>query len=288
MAKIKKILFPTDFSKNSNHSLAHAVRLADSDDAEIIVQHVVSEYFGPHSHWSSLFDVHELQKELDFHIETEMSRALPFEKNGIRIRRVISKGKPAEEIVSLAEREYPDVIVMGPAKGAVTAKVMHWTTRPVFAVPRQHHEDTPATAIRRVLVATDFSEHSRKLVEYAFDLMDSFGCEVYMLSVIETVGAAGWSVGHSRYQGILRKMEDWARNQLFNLTPDRDARDPRVHRLVQFGSPSDHIASTAQEIGADLIVIGVHEHGKAYQSLIGTTTDKVLRKAETPILALRQ
>ena len=62
MVAFKKILFPTDFSANADRALAHAIRLADFDGGEVIVQHVVSNYFEKHPHWATLFDIHEMQK----------------------------------------------------------------------------------------------------------------------------------------------------------------------------------------------------------------------------------
>src|SRR5947207_9028695 len=49
MNGFKKILFPTDFSANADKALAHAIRLAEFDKGEVIVQHVVGDYFERHS-----------------------------------------------------------------------------------------------------------------------------------------------------------------------------------------------------------------------------------------------
>jgi nucleotide-binding universal stress UspA family protein len=45
MMAFNKILFPTDFSPNADSALAHAVRIADYDKGEVIVQHVIGDYF---------------------------------------------------------------------------------------------------------------------------------------------------------------------------------------------------------------------------------------------------
>src|SRR5262245_55378052 len=74
---IKKILFPTDFSPNANHALLHALQLADFHNGELIVQHVVSDYFEKHSHWATMFDVHEFQKSMDCYVEAGMASELP-------------------------------------------------------------------------------------------------------------------------------------------------------------------------------------------------------------------
>src|ERR1043165_3280612 len=132
MITFKRILFPTDFSQNANHALLHAVRLADFNKGEVIVQHVVNNYFDKYPHWATLFDVHELQKHMDIFGAEEMTKILEPYAGNVSIRRVISKGKPADEIVELAEKELVDLIVMGSANGVITNKVIRSTTRPVL------------------------------------------------------------------------------------------------------------------------------------------------------------
>ena len=136
MIVFKKILFPTDFSANADKALAHALRLADLDNGEVIVQHVVADYFDRHPHWATLFDLHELQKHMDGYVKTHMMTLLKKDSDNPRVRTVLSKGKPAEEIARLAERELVDVVVMGSAKGVVTNKVIRMTNRPVLAISR--------------------------------------------------------------------------------------------------------------------------------------------------------
>src|SRR5215475_10480859 len=113
MVAFKKILFPTDFSTNADRALAHAIRLADFDGGEVIVQHVVSDYFEKHPHWATLFDVHEMQKYMDTYVDSRMKNALAGERGNVRIRTEVTKGKPGEEIAALAEREFVDLVVMG-------------------------------------------------------------------------------------------------------------------------------------------------------------------------------
>jgi nucleotide-binding universal stress UspA family protein len=100
MVAFKKILFPTDFSPNADKALRHAIRLADIDDGEVIVQHVVGNYFDKHPHWATLFDIHELQKFMDGYVTAHMADILPKDSGDVRVRTLISKGKPADEIAA--------------------------------------------------------------------------------------------------------------------------------------------------------------------------------------------
>ena len=289
MITFKKILFPTDFSANANHALLHAVRLADFHKGEVIVQHVVNDYFDRHPHWSTIFDVHELQKHMDIFGADEMTKILAPYSDSVSIRRVISKGKPAEEIVALAEKELVDLIVMGSANGVITNKVIRATTRPVLAVSSKgiHTADESLKAAQRILVATDFSEHSKRVVRYAFDLKEAFGASIYLLYVMETSKAIEFAFKQSHYSNTAEKMKEWAFNQLVNLTPDEFMGDPQVVRMVETGSPSDVIAMVAREIGADLTILGTHEYGLVHKSLLGTTTDKLLNKISSPVLTVK-
>jgi len=136
-------------------------------------------------------------------------------------------------------------------------------------------------------VATDFSQHSKRVVEYAFDLKRIFNASIYMLYVIETSHAIEWAIRQSHFVRAMEKMRVWAANQLVNLTPNDFVNDPSVIHLIETGSPDEMIANIAFEVGADLTILGTHEYGTIHTHLIGTTTDKLLTKSSTPILTLK-
>jgi nucleotide-binding universal stress UspA family protein len=288
MLSIKKILFPTDFSSNADRALAHAVRLANFDSGELIVQHVVENYFEKHPHWTTLFDLHELQKFMDMYVETSVAASMPKENGKVRVRSVISKGKPAEEISALAEREMADLVVMGSAKGVISNQVVRMTNRPVLAVssmrPDTHVDDHQ---VKRIVVATDFSEHSKKVIQYAFDLKAAFDATIYMLYVIDNNRAIEFAVRQRHFTGTIDRMREWATNQLINLTPTEFLHDPKVIRLVEYGPAGDTIADVAFEVGADLTIMGTHEYGTIHKHVLGTTTDNLLTKTATAVLTVK-
>src|SRR6185436_19552498 len=139
----------------------------------------------------------------------------------------------------------------------VTNKVIRLTNRPVLAVsagqPPAH--EVGLQKLTKILVATDFSEHSKRVVEYAFDLKRIFDATIYMLYVIETGHAIEWAIRQGHFTNAIDKMREWAGNQLVNLTPDEFVRDPRVIRLVEAGTPCDTIADVAHEVGANLTIL---------------------------------
>jgi nucleotide-binding universal stress UspA family protein len=167
--------------------------------------------------------------------------------------------------------------------------VIRLTNRPVLAVSasRAKSDEGGLHKVTKILVATDFSEHSKRIVQYAFDLKRVFDASLYMLYVIELGHAIEWALRQGHFKNGTEKMKEWASNQLINLTPDEFMHDPTVIRLVETGSPGDVIAGIAYEVGADLTILGTHEYGTVHKHLLGTTTDKLLTRTCTPVLTVK-
>jgi nucleotide-binding universal stress UspA family protein len=286
MAGFAKILFPTDFSQGANHALENAMCLPGV--REVIVQHVVSTYFEKHTHWTTLFDIHEMQKYMEMYVQTEMEKVAPKETPGtVSFRTVVSEGKPAQQIVDLADKEKVDIIVMGPAKGVVTGSVIRASSHPVIAVPQSGNEMRPLHKPARMLVTTDCSPQSKKVVDYAFELKELFKCELFLLYAIELTSAIKFGIRQGYFTGATSKMKTWAKNQLENLTPHQYVKDASVHWLVEEGPASDKIVETADAYDVDLIVLGAHGYGPVEKYYVGTTTDKVLMKVARPLLTVK-
>jgi len=285
MKGFSKVLFPTDFSKSANHALENALCLKGVHD--VIVQHVVSTYFEKHPHWSTLFDIHEAQKFMDMYIETEMAKVPGRAQAGISCRTVISEGKPAQQIVQLAEKEEVDLIIMGPAKGVITDQVIRASSRPVLAIPQSDNELRPLQKLSKVLVTTDFSPYSKAVVDYAFQLKQLIDFELFLLHVIELSTGIKLGIRQGYFTDASSKLRNWSKNQLENLTPRQFADDASVHRLIEEGPVSDKIAETAEAYDADLIILGAHGYGPVEKHFVGTTTSKVLARVGRPILTVK-
>ena len=282
-----RILFPTDFSKGADHALENVISLPGV--REVIVQHVVSTYFEKHSHWTTLFDIHEMQKYMEMYVQTEMAKITSQKSNrdSVSCRTIVSEGKPAQQIVELAEKERVDLIVMGPAKGVVTSSVIRASSHPVLAVPQTENEMRPLQKLAKMLVTTDCSPQSKKVVDYAFELKQLFDCELFLLYAIELTSAVKFGIHQGYFTNATSKMRTWAKNQLENLTPHQYVKDPAVHWLVEEGPASDKIAECAEAYDIDLVVMGAHGYGPVQKHFVGTTTDKVLTKISKPLLTVK-
>src|SRR5688572_17849410 len=285
MKGFSKVLFPTDFSKSANHALENALCLKGVHD--VIVQHVVSTYFEKHPHWSTLFDIHEAQKFMDMYIETEMAKVPGRAQAGISCRTVISEGKPAQQIVQLADKEAVDLIIMGPAKGVTTHHGIRASRRHVLAIPQSGNELRPRQQRPKRLVTTDVSPYSKAVDDYAFQLKQLIDFELFLLHVIELSTGIKIGIRKGYFTDASSKLRNWSKNQLENLTPRQFADDASVHRLIEEGPVSDKIAETAEAYDADLIILGTHGYGAVEKHFVGTTTSKVLARVSRPILTVK-
>jgi len=285
MNGFSKILFPTDFSESANHALENALCLTGVRD--VIVQHVVRTYFEKHPHWSTLFDIHEMQKFMDMYVETEMSKVASQPQRGINYRSVISEGKPAQQIVELADKEKVDLIIMGPARGVITSQVIRASSRPVMAIPDSDSQLRPLQNLSKILVTTDCSPYSKTVVDYAFKVKQLIDCELFLLYVIELSVAIKFGLHQGYFVDAVSKMRTWAKNQLVNLTPYEFVKDNSVHWLVEEGPVSDKIAQCAEAYDVNLVILGAHGYGPVEKHFLGTTTNKVMTKVSRPVLTVK-
>ena len=136
-----------------------------------------------------------------------------------------------------------------------------------------------------ILVPTDGTTEGRKGVQHAVDLAASIGATLHALYVVEE-GGNPWE------SEPMEDQLDRAKEYGEGLTGE--VGDQAGEAGVEFVSgikvgPNVHekIEEYAEEEGVDLIVMGSGYHGQI-GGLLGSTTDKLLRTAEVPVLVVRR
>jgi nucleotide-binding universal stress UspA family protein len=175
---------------------------------------------------------------------------------------------------------------MGSAQGNFTNSVVRLTSRPVLAVSL--YDDWAASRMREIqtiLVATDFSEHSARIIRYAFALKKIFDARIYLLHILEPPKLRQFGI--RRNVQIEAKMRKWAEDQLLNLTPDEFVNDPKVVRIVDIGFAGERIADIAAHVGADVTIVGTHARVPIHKQIAGTTTDDLLNESASSVLAVK-
>jgi universal stress protein A len=142
--------------------------------------------------------------------------------------------------------------------------------------------------LHRILVATDFSKFSDVALTYGAALAGRFGAELYLLHVVQDLGLfIPDAVGVAPIAPPVEQFTAAAREALGRTSRDERLKDLVVHAEVREGTPFYEIIRFAREVNIDLIVLGSHGHSGLAHVLLGSVTDKVVRKAPCPVLTVR-
>ena len=137
---------------------------------------------------------------------------------------------------------------------------------------------------KKVLVAVDLSEDSIAVVQRGRAIADPNGAELHLIHVIEPLSFAYGGDIPMDFSGIQDEIYQQATQQLKRFAEGN--RVDEAHRHIVMGRPEVEIHAKADEIGADLIVVGSHgRHGLAL--LMGSTANGVLHGAKRDVLAVR-
>ena len=136
----------------------------------------------------------------------------------------------------------------------------------------------------KVLVAVDLSEDSSRILQRARAVASGNAAELHVIHVIEPLSFAYGGDIPMDFSGIQDEIYQQANQQLERFAQSNNIDD--AHRHIVMGRPEVEIHAKAEEINADLIVVGSHgRHGLAL--IMGSTANGVLHGAKRDVLAVR-
>ncbi|RLB97123.1 MAG: hypothetical protein DRH90_23820 [Deltaproteobacteria bacterium] len=161
--KVKKILYATDLSKNSAYALRYAANYAKQNDAEVVILHVMTVIdTNTYNIMAAQIGeklVAEKTKEREDHAKDRIIKRLKVFYEKVRaedpeikdpkVSIEVSRGYPAEEILSMTDKLNCDIIIMGTHGkgivnqtflGSMAKKVLRRTRKPVFIIPLPKEE----------------------------------------------------------------------------------------------------------------------------------------------------
>lgn len=143
--------------------------------------------------------------------------------------------------------------------------------------------------IERILCPIDFSEFSVTAFEYAQSLAWHYNATLILLHVIDSLTPYyPYYAFPDSYNEICRKLRADAEQQLKDFAKAHNCRGVRIQCVVQDGSAPDLILGLAEAKAVNLIVMGTHGLRGLDLLTLGSVTEKVLRKAPCPVLAVRK
>ena len=148
-----------------------------------------------------------------------------------------------------------------------------------------------------VLIATDGSEQSLKAARYLRSLLDPASLEkISVLAVVRPLAAVPFASDFGEEEQAARQVDTdpggYSFHRAAQAAVERVAAELReftdnVDTVVRGGEPADQIIRVADEIEADLIVIGGRGKGAVEAILLGRVAYRVLHNAPCPVLVTR-
>ena len=143
--------------------------------------------------------------------------------------------------------------------------------------------------IQSILYPADFSEFSVSAYEYAESLAWHYKAKLLLQHVMYSLRAFDfWDIYPSSYEEVCRKHQADVQRQLQEFALRHRRWEVPLQYFVEDGSFTDSILAVAEEQAVNLIVMGTHGSRGIDRLMLGSVTEKVLRRARCPVLAVRK
>lgn len=145
-------------------------------------------------------------------------------------------------------------------------------------------------AIRRILVPVDFSLPSQNALRYAIEFAKKFEAELLLVHVIEPPAyapafARGGPIEETDEQ---RRANEWFASELTDQARQEVPDSVRFRTLLLKGTASTEIAQCATREEVDLIVMATSGRSGLKDVLVGSTAERVLRRAPCPVMTVHR
>lgn len=145
------------------------------------------------------------------------------------------------------------------------------------------------TKFQRILCPIDFSDFSLRAYEYARSLAKHYGAHLFLQNVIQPLTVTyPYYYMPAQMTNIYSELVDEARRQLHELAEKHASGAVQPELVVEEGFIADAILGFAEKQKVDLIVMGTHGRRGVDRLVIGSVTERVLRKSPPPVLAVRK
>ena len=143
-------------------------------------------------------------------------------------------------------------------------------------------------ALRKILVPIDFSDYSKKALQYAVPFARQFNARIYLLYVVEpTIYPADFSFGQIGMPNVENELRMKGEQELQELIKNEIKGAVPSEALVKVGLPFVEVVSFAKDEKIELIIVATHGHSGVEHVLFGSTAEKIVRKAPCPVLVVR-
>jgi nucleotide-binding universal stress UspA family protein len=137
-----------------------------------------------------------------------------------------------------------------------------------------------------VLLPTDGSEGTTAATAHAAELAETYDATVHVLSVADARNrfeSPTSGIAPEAWEEEQRSQAEAAIDATVDALPDGVA----VRRVLREGVPHEAVVAYVDEVDVDVVVMGTHGRTGLDHYLIGSVTEKVVRRSPAPVLSVR-
>lgn len=279
---MKTILFPTDFSENSNHSAQYAAMLAKRFDAKLVLLNVYSVILPVVSESPMIFDKDDIivrrqnDAELSLQVFTDsliLQSGLPSEQ----IVQLVEYGLVTDVIADKANEMNVDLIVMGTHGasnmldrwfGTNAEKVVESSKCPVWVLP----EGTPLTMPKVIMYAADFKEDEVSATYEILAIAQPMGASCKVIHIHDYFEL---NADHTVKQEVAELKKEF---QNFDVTIKDINREEILKGLETY----------VRNHKPDVLAMAVYEKSFFNKLFNNSLTEHFIQKAKLPMLFIRK
>jgi nucleotide-binding universal stress UspA family protein len=265
---VKSIFHPSDFSEASELAFAHALAIALIRQTELVIMH---SRHGEREDWSQFPAVRKTLARWQV-LEAGSLPSEVFEKLAVRVKKVSTQGDPVRASIRQIEKQKADLVVLATRgrrglplwlKPSVAQAIAHRTNAMTLFVPRGCRGIVSLGGVinlRRILLPVDHKPDPREVVIRATRAAEALGDECVEIVLLHVNGT---------------EFPQFDR-------PEGDAWVWKEQRRE--GDVVAAILDAAE--AADLIVMATEGRHGVFDALRGSVTERVVRDAPCPVLAV--
>jgi nucleotide-binding universal stress UspA family protein len=266
---VNSIFHPSDFSKASELAFAHALAIALIRKTELVILHAGR---GQLDDWAQFPPVRKTLERWQV-LAPGSPRSAVYEKLAIRVTKVVrTRGNPVQASLEHIEKQKPDLVVLATAarrglprwlKPSVAQAIAHRTNAMTLFVRRGCRGIVSMDGmiqLHRILIPVDYEPNAQEAVVRAVRAAETFGDDIVEILLLHVNG---------------------------DRMPQLDRPDSQVcvwKELRRDGDVVETILNAANE--ADLIVMATEGRQGFVDAIRGSVTERVVRGAPCPVLAV--
>ena len=281
MYRFERVLCPIDFSPASLYAVRYASFLAGKESGNVTLMYVDEHEKDPlgflnygesdPSEYRSSAAAIAQKKLSEFAVQAGIDPG--------RVQFIVRFGTAYRETIDEAEAKRYSVVVIATEGlgrssphliGRTVERVVRLCRAPVLTV-RPHDVAAPWN-VKTILCPTDFSEYSNYAVPYAVSVARRHRAKIVLLHVTDL------SVQNPE---LLK--QKFPELRLYHEHADEIVVEKLVGRDVD---PENTIVRLAEELGADMIVMGTHGARGMRRVQIGNVVEEVVRRCAAPVLTI--